>query len=241
MLDFLRALGESVGGWLYVIAGGLAFAEAAIMVGVVLPGETALLVAGFAAHEGVIALVPMIVVAIVCAVAGDSLGYEVGRVVGPRLQRSRFGRFVGERRWAAGEQFLTRHGGKAVLLGRGVALLRALVPGLAGMARMPYLRTFLPWNAVGGTLWGGACVLLGYVFAASLHQVARYLAWGPLPIVVAVAAVVAIREIHRRRRDRRPNAASEPTGEQDQSSSGPVSPGPAPATGQDPSGDTTDR
>ncbi|HKO26103.1 MAG TPA: hypothetical protein VJU80_01480, partial [Solirubrobacteraceae bacterium] len=66
MLDFLRAIGESVGAWLYVIAGGLAFAEASVMVGVVLPGETALLVAGYSAHEGVISLVPMIIVAIVC-------------------------------------------------------------------------------------------------------------------------------------------------------------------------------
>ncbi len=199
MLDFLRAIGESVGAWLYVIAGGLAFAEASVMVGVVLPGETALLVAGYAAHEGVISLVPMIVVAIVCAIAGDSVGYEVGRAVGPRLQASRPGRLVGARRWQAGEEFLHRHGGKAVLLGRGTALLRALVPGLAGMARMPYLRTFLPWNVVGGVLWGSACVLLGYVFAASLHQVARYLAWGPIPIVVLVALVVVVREVRRRR------------------------------------------
>jgi membrane protein DedA with SNARE-associated domain len=211
VLDFLRGIGESVGGWLYVIAGGLAFAEAAIMVGVVLPGETALLVAGFAAHEGIISLVPMIIVAIVCAIAGDSVGYEVGRAIGPRLQSSRLGRFVGESRWQAGEEFLNRHGGKSVLLGRGTALLRALVPGLAGMARMPYLRTFLPWNAVGGILWGSACVLLGYIFAASLHQVAQYLAWGPLPVVILVAAVVVVREVRRRRRDRAVPSSPEPT------------------------------
>ncbi|MCD2186306.1 DedA family protein [Actinomycetospora soli] len=199
MLEFLRGIGESVGGWLYVIAGGLAFAEAAVMVGVVLPGETALLVAGFAAHEGIIALVPMIVVAVVCAVAGDSVGYEVGRLVGPRLQASRVGRLVGEHRWQATEDFLRRHGGEAVLLGRGTALLRALVPGMAGMARMPYLRTFLPWNAVGGILWGGGCVLLGYVFALSLETVARYLAWGPIPVVVLVAGVLIWREARRRK------------------------------------------
>ncbi|MEJ2869703.1 DedA family protein [Actinomycetospora sp. OC33-EN08] len=202
MLEFLRGLGESVGPWLYVIAGGLAFAEAAVMVGVVLPGETALLVAGFAAHERIIALVPMMIVAIGCAIAGDSVGYEVGRLVGPRLQASRAGRFVGERRWRAGEEFLRRHGGKAVLLGRGTALLRALVPGLAGMARMPYLRTFLPWNAVGGVLWGGGCVLLGFVFALSLETVARYLAWGPVPVVVLVAGVLVWRETRRRKRNR---------------------------------------
>ncbi|MFC5060853.1 DedA family protein [Actinomycetospora atypica] len=208
MLEFLRGLGESVGAWLYVIAGGLAFGEAAIMVGVVLPGETALLVAGFAAHQGIIALVPMIVVAIVCAIAGDSVGYEVGRLVGPRLRASRAGRFVGEHRWEATDGFLRRHGGKAVLLGRGTALLRALVPGMAGMARMPYLRTFLPWNAVGGILWGGGCVLLGYLFALSLETVARYLAWGPVPVVVVVAAVLIVREVRKRRREQASNPTS---------------------------------
>jgi membrane-associated protein len=202
VLEYLRGIGESVGPWLYVIAGGLAFAEAAVLVGVVLPGETALLVAGFAAHEGIIGLVPMIVVAILCAIAGDSVGYEVGRLAGPRIQASRVGRFVGEHRWQETEDFLNRHGGKAVLLGRGVALLRALVPGMAGMARMPYLRTFLPWNAVGGILWGGGCVLLGYVFALSLETVARYLAWGPVPIVVVVVGVLVWREARRRKRNR---------------------------------------
>ena len=180
VLDYLRGLGDAVGGWLYLIAGGLAFAEAAVMVGVVLPGETALLAAGFAAHEGVIGLVPMIAVAVVAAIAGDSVGYEVGRHLGPRLQASRLGRFIGEPRWTATADFLHRHGGKAVLLGRGTALLRALVPGMAGMARMPYLRTFLPWNAAGGLVWGAGCVLLGYVFALSLETVSRYLAWGPV-------------------------------------------------------------
>ena len=210
MLEFLRGIGESVGAWLYVIAGGLAFAEAAVMVGVVLPGETALLVAGFAAHEGVISLVPMMIVAIVCAIAGDSVGYELGRKVGPALQRSRAGRFVGDRRWQATEDFLHRHGGKAVLLGRGTALLRVLVPGMAGMARMPYLRTFLPWNVVGGVLWGGGCVLLGYLFALSLETVASYLAWGPVPVVAIVALVLIVREVRRRRRHRAERAGLVP-------------------------------
>ena len=84
---------------------------------------------------------------------------------------------------------------------------------MAGMARMPYLRTFLPWNAVGGLLWGSGCVLLGYVFAVSLETVARYLTWGPVPVVVVVAAVLVVREIRRRRRDRRVSTgAPEPSG-----------------------------
>lgn len=201
MIAYLQRLGDYVGGWLYVIAGALAFGEAAILVGLVIPGETALLVAGYFCHQGVLSLPIMIAVAIGCAIAGDSVGYEFGRWFGPRLKNSRLGHLVGTSRWESTENFIRRHGGKAVLLGRGVAVLRALVPSMAGMSRMRY-RTFLPWNALGGTIWASACVLVGYAFAASLTTVQKYVTWGPIPIVVLVVAVVAWREIRRRRRER---------------------------------------
>ncbi len=202
MTEFLQTLGEHGGWWLYVVLGGLAFAEAAFLLGMVLPGETALLVGGFLAHERILDVWVMGVVAVTCAIAGDSVGYEFGRHFGPPLRRSRLGRWIGERRWQAGDAFLLRHGGKAVLVGRATALLRALVPSMAGMARIPYLRVFLPWNAVGGLLWGAGCVALGYAFAASLPTVERYLRIGPLPVVVIVVGVVVTLEIRRRRRER---------------------------------------
>lgn len=201
MTHFLERIGEAVGAWLYLVAGGLAFGEAAVLLGLVLPGETALLVAGYFCHEGVLSLPIMIVVAVACAILGDSVGYEFGRWFGPRLRESRLGLVVGAGRWDKADEFLRRHGGKAVLLGRSVAVLRALVPSMAGMARMPY-RTFLPWNAAGGALWGTTCVLLGYLFADALHTVERYLTWGPIPIVVLVVAVVVYREIRKRRKEK---------------------------------------
>jgi membrane protein DedA with SNARE-associated domain len=199
--EFLKHIGEHVGIWLYVIAGGFAFGEAAILIGLVLPGETALLVAGYFCHEGVLNLPIMMVVAVVCAVVGDSVGYEFGRWFGPRLKTTRLGLFVGASRWDKAEGFLRRHGGKAVLLGRSVAVLRALVPSMAGMARMPY-RTFLPWNAAGGTIWGAGCVLLGYAFANALGAVEKYLTWAPIPVIVLLIAFVAYREISKRRKEK---------------------------------------
>jgi membrane protein DedA with SNARE-associated domain len=183
VLEVVQRVGEQVGAWLYLIAGGLVFAEAALLVGVVLPGEVALLVAGFAAHHGWLELWPMVVVAVSAAVLGDSVGYEVGRWLGPRLRASRLGRWVGADRWRRADAFLRRHGGKAVLLGRFTAVLRALTPGVAGSARLPYLRTFLPWNVAGAVVWGAGCVLLGYGFSASLAAVGRYLAYGPLVLI----------------------------------------------------------
>jgi membrane-associated protein len=200
--EFLEHVGEHVGAWLYVIAGGLAFGEAAILLGMVLPGETALLVAGYFCHEGVLSLPVMVGVAVVAAILGDSVGYAFGHRIGRPLQGSRLGRWIGEQRWQRSAQFLHRHGGKAVFLGRLTAMLRALVPGMAGIARMPYYQTFLPWNVAGGLLWGSGCVLLGYAFAASLHTVERYLTWGSIPIVVVVVGVAIGLEIRNHRRER---------------------------------------
>ena len=86
-----------------------------------------------------------------------------------------------------------------MFLGRCTALLRALMPGLAGMARLPYLRTFLPWNIAGGVLWGGGCVLLGYAFSASLETISRYLTWGPIAVVaVLLVGYLGLRVVRRR-------------------------------------------
>jgi membrane-associated protein len=195
--EFLKHTGAHVGGWLYLIAAVLAFAEAAILIGMVLPGEAALLVAGYFCHERVLELGIMLPVAIVAAIAGDSVGYEFGRRFGPGLRATRLGRFVGEPRWQLVDGFLHRHGGKAVLLGRLTAVLRALMPSMAGMSGMRY-RTFLLWNAVGGTLWGGGCILLGWAFASALNKIEQYLTWGPLA-VLAVGLVAAF-VLHRRHR-----------------------------------------
>jgi len=204
----MRSIGDSVGLWLYLIAGALCFSEAAILVGMVLPGETALLVAGVFcnAKYGHLNLWLMIVIAVVFAIAGDSVGYEFGKKFGPPLRRSRLGQWVGEHRWATVDGFLHRHGGKAVFLGRLTALLRALMPSMAGMSGMRY-RTFLLWNAIGGLIWAPGCVLLGYAFASALDVVGETLTWAPLAIL-AVAVVIYVGLHLRKRRIERAEAAA---------------------------------
>jgi membrane-associated protein len=195
----MHNIGDAVGIWLYVIAGGLAFAEAAILIGFILPGEVALLVAGYFCRYGHLNLWVMVVVAICCAIVGDSVGFEFGRKFGPPVRRSRVGMIIGERRWSQVDAFLHKHGGKAVFLGRLTAILRALMPSMAGMSGMRY-RTFLAWNAAGGILWGGGCVLLGYAFASALNTVSSYLTW--LPIAILVVVIVGFIALHLRRRRR---------------------------------------
>jgi membrane-associated protein len=202
----IETVGNAVGVWLYVIAGALCFAEAAILVGMVLPGETALLVAGVFCSHGTLSLPVMILVALVCAVAGDSVGFEFGKKFGPPLRRSRLGRSVGEHRWAKVDAFLHRHGGKAVLLGRLTAVLRALVPSMAGMSGMRY-RTFITWNVLGGAIWAPGCVLLGYAFANALNVIGRTLTWAPLAILAVVVAGWLLLRWRERRRERAEAAA----------------------------------
>ncbi len=172
----------------------LSFAEAALFLGFVLPGETALIIGGMLAAQGVWDLGDFFVWAIVCAIAGDSVGYEVGKHFGTRIQHSWLGRRLGSRRWRVAQHIFEKYGPQAVFVGRAQALLRALVPALAGMSRMPY-RTFLKWNAAGGIVWGGGVVVLGYAFAHSLGSLEKALKYWSLVLVIAVA--FAIWQIHK--------------------------------------------
>jgi membrane protein DedA with SNARE-associated domain len=167
----------------------------------VLPGETALLVAGYFCHEKVLNIWVMIPVAVLAAIAGDSVGFEFGRKFGPGFRRSQVGRWVGEGRWQSADRFLHRHGGKAVLFARLTALLRALMPSMAGMSKMHY-PTFLVWNAVGGIIWGSGCVILGYAFASALHRVEQYLTWAPIAVLALIAVGAVLLHLRRKRQER---------------------------------------
>lgn len=175
------------GPWVVLAVVGLVvFVEDALFVGFVVPGETAALLGGVAAQTGHVPLWAVIVTVVVAAVAGDSVGYEVGRHVGPRILGLRM---LDKRRARLGDAqgFLARRGGMAVLLGRWVAFFRAVMPALAGASRMPY-RTFLPYNAVGGLLWGVVVVTAGYLAGGSYARVEKAL--GRDGAVVAAAVVL---------------------------------------------------
>jgi len=178
---------------LFVLLILLAFAEAAAFVGFVLPGETSLLIGGVLAHEGVWPLWLFWICAILGAIAGDSVGYEVGKHFGPRIKSGRFGRFVGAKRWRIAEHIFEKYHGGAIFFGRSQALLRALVPALAGMHKVPY-RIFLKWNAAGGFVFSTIVVALGYGFANALPQLEKYLRyWAVFALLVAATLIIVIK------------------------------------------------
>lgn len=205
MGSVLHAISGLSSPWAYVLIAALACAESAAFVGLVIPGETALLLGGFLAATGRVSLTTMIVAAAVGAIVGDSAGYEIGRQVGPAVRRSRLGRRIGESRWARAEAYLARHGGRAVFLGRWVGLLRALVPTLAGMTRLPF-RTFLAYNVAGGLTWAPTFVLLGYAAGDSYQQLHRLVGRASLALACVLGVLVTVAWMARQRRRRQPPA-----------------------------------
>jgi membrane-associated protein len=173
--------------WVYVIVGLLVFAEDALFVGFVIPGETAAVLGGVDASRDHVHLSVMLAVVVAAAVVGDSVGYEVGRVAGPRVLRARALQRH-QRRLADAQALLRRRGGTAVLLGRSVAFFRAVMPALAGVSRMPY-RRFLVFNALGGLIWGVLFVLIGFLAGDSYAAVEKTVGRG---VAIAVAALVVV-------------------------------------------------
>lgn len=182
----------------YLLIALLVFAEAAVFVGFVLPGETAVLLGGVLASTGRLSLSVLLVLVVLAAIAGDSVGFEVGKHFGPRVLatrplRKQAGRIQGAQR------FLRERGGRAVFLGRFTAFLRAVIPGLAGASRMPY-RTFLAFNAAGALVWGIGVTLLGYFAGGTYAQVEHVLGQGTagLTALVLIAGLVAWLRIRHR-------------------------------------------
>ena len=199
MIDKLLQPLLSLHGWeAYLLVGILVAAEASVMLGFVFPGETAAIIGGVLASKGNVTLVGMTVCVVLCAIAGDSIGYWVGDKWGPQLLR------VGPlRKRQKGVQValdqLRRRGAVAVFVGRFTAFLRAVVPGLAGMSKMRY-RIFLPANALGAICWGTLFVLLGY-FVGQRVEKATGIASDILAGLIVVAIVVLF--IRHRRKEKR--------------------------------------
>src|ERR1700682_1705131 len=153
--------------------------------GIPVPGETALVTTAlYAGSTHRIGIVPVIIVAAAAAVAGDNVGYVIGRSIGLRLLE-RYGRYIrlNEARLRLGQYLFLRHGGKIVFFGRFVAFLRAFAAGLAGANRMRWLY-FLIMNALRAIccavlFGGGACV-----FGETIRQVA-----GPIGLLLLMAAI----------------------------------------------------
>jgi len=193
----LTELSETLGSWTYLLVGGLAFLETGAFVGLVAPGETAIVLGGVVAAHGEIDLAVVLAVAWVAAALGDIASFALGARLGRRFLLRRGPRFgVTETRLDRVERFYERHGAKAILVGRFVGIIRAVSPFLAGSSGLPF-RRFLPWSLLGTAIWAAAFTLVGYVFSESFSQAAGTLTHAAFALAVIAAVVLAVRA-HRR-------------------------------------------
>lgn len=192
MLDRLIELVSRLDHWGYLIIFLGATLEAAAFLGLIVPGESLVLLGGFLASRGLLDPYDLVFVVAVGAIIGDSIGYELGRHLG-RPWLIRYGRWIGLRpaHLERVDDFFARHGGKTIFLGRFIGFLRALAPFVAGSSRMRY-RQFLPYNVAGGILWSITFVLLGYFLGASWHVAERWIGHASVIVGGALLLVIAL-------------------------------------------------
>lgn len=183
---------------IYIAVGAMVYAEDALLLGFVVPGETAAILGGVLVNDGRAQLWLMMLVVSAAAVLGDSTGYLVGRRLGPRLE-ARMAGTKREKRFIAAGNYLERHGGVAIFFGRFVAFVRTVVPSMAGATGIPY-RRFIAFSLPAGVIWGIGNVLIGVAAANSYARVSSVLGAGTAVIVGVLLLVGFVVWRVRRRR-----------------------------------------
>ncbi|WP_285025350.1 DedA family protein [Plantibacter sp. ME-Dv--P-122b] len=176
-----------------ILAGVGIMLETSVLVGLVIPGDTVVIVASTAV-VGPVQWVSMILVVITGALIGESVGFALGRWFGPRIRASRLGRRIGERHWARAERYLDRRGGIAVFISRFLPVLHSLIPLTVGMSTMSY-RRFISWTLPACIIWSSAYVSVGALAAGSYRELSDRLhgaGYVFVGIIVVFAVVVLV-------------------------------------------------
>ena len=167
------------------------FAESGLFFGFFLPGDTLLFAAGLLAAQHTLSLGPVLILIMLGAILGDTVGYWFGAWAGSSLFTRKDSRFFHHSHVIRAQHFYERYGTYAILLARFIPIVRTFAPIVAGIGKMPY-RIFLPYNVAGGMLWGVGITLIGYFLGVSFPIIVHYLtaislgiaALSLLPIVV---------------------------------------------------------
>lgn len=162
----------------------IVFAECGLLVGAIFPGDSLLFTAGLLASRGYLNVVILIPLLFVAAVAGDNVGYWIGKKSGPRVFTREESFFFHKDHAERARRFFEEHGAKSIVLARFVPIVRTFVPVLAGVGKMDY-RTFFRFNLIGGALWSAGITLAGFFLGNVVPDIDAYL----LPIVGAVVLI----------------------------------------------------
>lgn len=184
--DFSNTLGD----WTYLVVGALAFLETGAFIGLIFPGETAVLLGGAVAGQGTTSIVLTIAIVWFCAWAGDTTSFFIGKRLGREFVLKHGPRVrITHERFEGVERYFAKHGGKTILVGRFIGLVRALAPFIAGSSGMRY-RAFVPYSVLGTGLWATAFSLLGYALSQSLDKATKIAGTGALIFGTLVVLIV---------------------------------------------------
>ena len=178
-----------------------AFLETGAFVGSSRPGETIVIAGGVVAGQGEIELLPLIGVVWTCAVLGDTTSFYIGRRLGRRFLEKHGPRVkISHERLEQVEGYFDRHGGKTILIGRFIGLVRALAPFIAGSSGLAY-RRFIPYSIVGCGAWATLFCVLGYIFWRSFDKVQHIVGQALFGFAVTVTVIVGVVTAYRRREE----------------------------------------
>lgn len=165
ILDAVQAVGPVAR---TLIAGLAVMLETSILIGLIVPGDTIVIIASMGV-EGPVEIAAMVIAVVIGALIGESIGFGLGRWLGPRIRRSWVGRRIGEKNWTRAELYLQRRGGLAIFLSRFLPVLHSLVPLTVGMSTYSY-RRFLAWTTPACLIWAGAYVSVTSLAAGSFRE-----------------------------------------------------------------------
>jgi len=199
--NLLEEISNTLGAWTYLLVGFFAFAETGAFIGLVVPGETVMLLGGAVAGQGAIDIYLLIAIAWFSAWLGDTTSFFLGRRLGREFvleHGSRVG--ISHERFEKVEDYFGRHGGKTIFIGRWISLVRAFAPFIAGSSGMGY-RGFVPYSVLGTGLWASLHILIGYFFSRSIETAGHYAARGAFLLATLIALVIGTVYLVRRFRD----------------------------------------
>ena len=197
----IENVAEKLGAWTYALVGVAAFLETGAFVGLIAPGETIVIAAGVIAGQGTISLIPLIGLVWACAVAGDTTSFFIGRKLGRSFLEKHGPRVkITHERLEQVDRYFDRHGGKTILIGRFIGLVRALAPFIAGSSGLPF-RRFIPYSIVGCGAWATLFCVLGYVFWRSFDRVQHLVGQALFGFAVFVGVIVGVVYTYRHRED----------------------------------------
>ncbi|MEV1130617.1 DedA family protein [Agromyces sp. NPDC049794] len=191
LLDWILDTVQSVDPVARTLLAGLGIMlETSVLIGLVVPGDTIVLVASTAVG-GPVEYIALALTVIAGAIVGESIGFGIGRWFGPHIQRSRLGRRIGEENWARAQRYLDRRGGPAVFISRFLPVLHSLIPLTVGMSTMRY-RKFIAWTLPACVIWAFSYVTVGWLAADGYRELSRELHWAGYAFVAVIVLFLVV-------------------------------------------------